>query len=24
MSDDFSITRICPHHVRNRDDDQMA
>jgi len=24
MSDDFSMTRICPHHVRDRDDDQIA
>jgi len=24
MSDDFSMTRIRPHPVRDRDDDQMA
>jgi hypothetical protein len=24
MSDDFSMTRIRPHHARDRDDDQIA
>jgi len=24
MSDDFSMTRIRPHPVRDRDDDQIA
>jgi len=24
MSDDFSMTRIHPHHARDRDDDQIA
>jgi hypothetical protein len=24
MSDDFSMTRIRPHHALDRDDDQIA